>query len=93
MRSPRRRFRASSGRGLDPHGEERSNAARLEPRGHGISHHGFAQVECALGPRLRRYLAVGHELRRCRADPAPDIAGTEEPATAQASTEEAYPGR
>jgi hypothetical protein len=33
---------------LDPHGEERGNAARLEPRGHGIRRHELTQVEYAL---------------------------------------------
>jgi hypothetical protein len=39
-----------------------------------------------LRPRFRRYLPRGYQLVRRRRDPAPDIAGTEEPATAQAST-------
>src|SRR5471030_1416064 len=33
---------------LDPHGEERGNAARLEPRGHGIRHHDSTQEELVL---------------------------------------------
>src|SRR5258708_26597040 len=32
----RRRFTPPQDEVLDPHGEERGNAARLEPRGHGI---------------------------------------------------------
>src|SRR5450759_4287132 len=38
---------------LDPDGEERGNAARLEPRGHGIRHHASAQAELAPGPSFR----------------------------------------
>jgi hypothetical protein len=37
---------------LDPHGEERGTAARLEPRGHGIRHHDSTQAELALAFKL-----------------------------------------
>src|SRR5713226_3350297 len=42
---------------LDPYGEERGNAARLEPRGQGIRGHDSTQAECILAPTRRRRVA------------------------------------
>jgi hypothetical protein len=47
--SRRAQERAPQDEVLDPHGEERGNVARLEPRGHGIRPDDSTQAECALG--------------------------------------------
>ena len=48
-------------RSLDPHGEERGNAARLEPRGHGTSGPEFEPTEMrAKLPRSSQSLRGNH---------------------------------
>jgi len=46
----------------DPHGEERGNAARLEPRGHGTRRHDSTQPENALGGRALAVEVVEDDL-------------------------------
>src|ERR1700687_5467656 len=46
--SRRAQVRAPQDEVLDPRGEERGNAARLETRSHGIRPHDSTQAECAV---------------------------------------------